>query len=125
MELNFLSEKLVIADIEVDGSQAFDKTSIGGKLTAQSDLLVVIKKTNATDKITEVVVSHCDTNNGTFEEVGNLVLKEKLPIDDGTIYSKIGLKEDQLKKYVKVNATIKTSADAGSTSTASFIIASY
>lgn len=125
MELNFLSEKLVIADIKVDGSQAFDKTSIGGELTAQSDLLVVIKKTNATDKITEVVVSHCDTNNGTFEEVGDLVLKEKLPIDDGTIYSKIGLKEDQLKQYVKVNATIKTSGDSGSTSTASFIIASY
>lgn len=101
--MNFLSELLLIQDITA--GTAFDKSNIAGAITGKSDLCIVVKKANVNDSITAVKVEHSDTSDGEFTELDNNIVKETLPVNTGKLYETIGLKNDQLKNFVKVTVT--------------------
>lgn len=105
---SFLSETLLVGDINVAGSAVFDTKDIKAKT---SDICIVLIKSAVSAKITSIKVEHCDTEDGTFEELTDSTngkfecIKEQLPLDNGLKYQNFGIKADQLKRFIKITAT--------------------
>ena len=95
-------------------SSALDKTNLAKDANSQGGLAFVIKKTSTGSKITEVIVTTCETSNGTFAEVdfqdSNVsIFKEKLAnMDQTELFFLLGIKQDVLKKYFKFSIKCDT-----------------
>lgn len=110
---NVIAHQTATADTAIV-SAALDKTALAKGSSVQGGLALLLKKTTDASRITEVLVTHCDTVGGTYTAVEMAkaevsVLKEKLAnIDQDQKFFLLGLKEDVLKKYFKVSIKCDT-----------------
>lgn len=107
--MNFLSEDLVVIPALNDQSLEADvkkESEVLDILNALQKDIVILAKTNLEDgQELSFSISHCDTNDGDFVALDELVFKSSHKIASANKVCLCGIKQDQLKRYVKIGVT--------------------
>lgn len=116
----FLSEQLKVKEALASATKeiAVNDTAIDYESAAidimdcfHKDMALLVKSkvnkvSGATTFTTVVSISHCDTEAGQFEEVNNIVFKNEPAVLDTETFNLIGVKADELKRYIKVKVSV-------------------
>lgn len=101
------TKEIAVNDTAVDyESNAIDIMDCFHKDVALFVKSKVNKISSSTTFTTTVSVSHCDTESGVFEEVNQIVFKEEPNVEDTKLFKLVGLKVDELKRYIKVKVSV-------------------
>ena len=111
--MNFLSEDLIVIPALNDQSLVADVASVSAAIdilpALQKDIAILAKTNLEDDQVLEITLSHCDTSDGVFVVLDELAFKESYQVVSKNKVCLLGIKHDQLKRYVKVS--VKTSED--------------
>lgn len=119
--MNFLSEELVVKEAIASATKEIlvNGTAIDTESTAidilniiQKDIALLIKSkvtlvTPGTTFTTTVSISHCETVDGTFVVLPDIVFKGTVKtVAQTATFGLIGIKHDQLYRYIKIKVSV-------------------